>query len=286
MAIDYERLLALKIPDTEQTYTHRDVILYNLSVGFGEDPLAADQLPFVYERNLRVAPTMAVVLAHPGFWVKNLDSGIDWVKVVHSDQALTLHKPLPAAATVVGHTRVVDIIDKGAGKGAFVRAERVVSDKASGEALCTVVQTMYCRGDGGFGGPARAVPPPHAIPERTPDLQRTARTSIGLALLYRLNGDWNPLHADPAVARAAGFDRPILHGLATYGIATRAITETACAGDVSLIREIDGRFTSPVFPGETLRTDIWQDGRTVSFRTTVVERNVVAIDRGKVLLAG
>ncbi|HEX7127508.1 MAG TPA: MaoC/PaaZ C-terminal domain-containing protein [Thermodesulfobacteriota bacterium] len=281
MAIDYERLLALRIPDAEHRYTERDTILYALGVGLGHDPVDEAQLAFVYEPGLRVLPTMATILGYPGFWMRDLDTGIDWVRVVHGEQGLVLHRPLPASGTVVGKTRVVDVVDKGPGKGALVYAERKVYEPASGELLATLTQTTVCRGDGGFGGPPRPTRRPHPIPERAPDLACDLPTSPQAALLYRLSGDLNPLHADPAVARRAGFPRPILHGLATYGVAGHALLRTVCGYDTGRLVAMDARFSAPVFPGETIRTEIWRDGARVSFRARVVERDVVVLDNGR-----
>jgi acyl dehydratase len=284
MAIDYDKLINLDIPQTTQQYAPRDAILYALSLGYGSDPLDATQLPLVYEEGLRTVPTMGVVLAHPGYWPRTLDSGLDWVRIVHAEQALELHKPLPPEARVIGVSRIVDIVDKGAGKGALITYERRILEAGSNEPLCTITQTMLARGDGGFGGPQRKSDPPPAIPERAPDLQADLSTPPNMALLYRLNGDWNPLHADPAVARKAGFDRPILHGLATWGIAGRAIMQEVVACDGGRIASIFGRFTAPAYPGETFRTQIWVDGPEVRFRVRSVEREIVVIDNGRVLL--
>jgi acyl dehydratase len=281
MAIDYDKLLALKIPDVEQTYGPKDCILYALGLGFGLDPMNGNELPFVYEKNLKVMPTQANVIAYPGLWVRDLDTGMDWVKIVHGEQAMTIHKPLPASGTVVGKTRVLDAIDKGAGKGAIVYSERKITDKASGELLCTIVQTTFGRGDGGFGGPARPQRPVHALPERAPDIVCDLPTRPEAALIYRLSADMNPLHADPAVAKAAGFARPILHGLATFGVAGHAIVKEMCGYAPEKLKSIAARFSAPVFPGETIRTEMWKDGNIVSFRCRVVERDVVAINNGK-----
>lgn len=284
MAIDYERLLALKIPDSQQRYVPKDAMLYALSLGVGANPVDAGQLRFCFEEGLQVLPTMGVVLAHPGYWVRALDTGIDWVRTVHAEQGLVLHEPLPPQADVIGYSRVVDAIDKGKDKGAFVSYERRIVHRDTGAPLCTISQTMFCRGDGGFGGPQRSLPAPHPIPERAPDALCDLPTLPQTALLYRLNGDWNPLHADPSVAARAGFERPILHGLATYGIAGYAIVRTLLNYDAQRIASIFGRFTAPVYPGETLRTEMWQDGRVISFRVRAVERDLVAINNGRVEL--
>jgi acyl dehydratase len=281
MAIVYEKLLALKIPEVAQAYTEKDAILYALGVGLGQDPSNADELSFLYEENIKALPTFAVVLGWPGFWARDLDTGIDWVKLVAGEQGLTLHRPLMPRGIVVGRTRVTEIIDKGPGKGALVYSERTVIDQASGAPIATVTQTTFCRGDGGFGGPAREAPPVHPVPERAPDLLCDLPTRPETALIYRLSGDPNPLHVDPAVAKAAGFPRPILHGLATFGIAGHALLKSFCGYDPARLAAIAGRYSAPVFPGETIRTEMWRDGTVVSFRARVVERDVVALSNGR-----
>lgn len=281
MPILYDKLLALKIPDVEQSYGPKDCMLYALGVGLGLDPVDEAQLAFVYEQHLKVLPTMAVVIGYPGFWAKELDTGIDWVKVVAGEHSLVLHRPLTPSGTVTSRTRVLDVIDKGAGKGAIVYSERTIDDKASGEQIATIVQTTFCRGDGGFGGPPRETRPVHPIPERAPDLVCDLPTRPEAALIYRLSADPNPLHADPAVAKAAGFPRPILHGLATFGVSGHAIIKSLCGYDPARLTAIAGRFSAPVFPGETIRTEMWRDGRVVSFRARVVERDVIALNNGR-----
>ena len=281
MPIEYDKLLALEIPEVVQTYTEKDAILYALGVGLGHDPTNPDELPFVYEKNFKVLPTFAAVLGWPGFWARDLDTGIDWVKLVAGEQGLVLHRPLKPRGTVVGKTRVTEIIDKGPGKGALVFSERTVTDQESGEKIATATQTTFCRGDGGFGGPPREAPPPHPIPERPPDLVRDLPTRPEAALIYRLSGDPNPLHVDPAVAQAAGFPRPILHGLATFGVAGHAVLKSLCGYNPARLVSIAGRFSAPVFPGETIRTEMWNDGHAVSFRARVLERDVIALNNGR-----
>jgi acyl dehydratase len=281
MTIVYDKLLALKIPDSEQTYSQRDAIFYALSLGLGQNPVNADELAFVYEQNLKVLPTFPCVVAHPGFWARDLDTGIDWVKGVHGEHRLDLHKPLAPSGTLVGTTRVLDVVDKGPGKGALIFSQRKVRDKASGELLATVTQTSFCRGDGGFGGPLRPTPAPHALPDRAPDVSCDLPTRPEMALLYRWNADLNPLHADPAIAAQAGYPRPILHGLATFGVAGHAILKTMCGYDPSRFKSIAGRFSAPVYPGETIRTEMWRDGPVVSFRARIADRDVVVLNNGR-----
>lgn len=285
MAIVYDKLMALKIPQVERSYTQRDSIFYALSLGLGQDPVKADELPFVYEDHVKVLPTFPVVVAQPGFWARDLDTGIDWVKVLHGEHDLVLHKPLPPSGTVTSRTRVLDVIDKGAGKGALVYSQRTVHDKASGELYATITQTSFCRGDGGFGGPQKAAPEPHVLPARMPDVICDLPTRPEMALLYRWNADMNPLHADPAIAKAAGFPRPILHGLGTFGVAGHAILREMCGYDPARFKSIAVRFSAPVYPGETIRTEMWRDGAVVSFRARVVERDVVALNNGRAEIA-
>jgi acyl dehydratase len=239
----------------------------------------------VYEDELRVLPTMAVVLGYPGFWLKEPDTGVDWRKVLHGEQGLILHQPLPAQASVIGRTRVTEIVDKGPGKGAMLYSERDVIEKASGAVLCTLTSCSVLRGEGGFGGPSGPVPTPHAVPERAPDVALDLPTLPQAALIYRLSGDYNPLHADPKVAAAAGFPRPILHGLCTFGVAGRALLRACCGNDQTKLKSIDVRFTAPVFPGETIRTEIWLEPGAASFRARVVERDAIVLNNGRVVLA-
>jgi acyl dehydratase len=285
MAIDYDRLMALELPDIEHSYAARDTMLYALGLGFGQDPMNEADLRFVYEKDLQALPTMACVLAPSGRAMREANSGIDWAKVVHGEQSFRLHRPLPAAATVVARPRITDVVDKGAGKGAVLATERTLTDKATGERLATLTHTTFCRADGGFGGPRRPSPPPAAVPERAPDAVCDLATRPEIALIYRLSGDYNPLHSDPAHARAAGFPRPILHGLATFGIAGRAILQTLCAYDPRRLVAMEGRFSAPVYPGETIRTEMWVDGTSVRYRTRIAERDVTAISNGRAEIA-
>lgn len=282
MAVDYETLMALKVPDSTQLYTAKDSILYALGIGIGADPMDETQLRFVYEKDLRAVPTQALVLALPGMWVR--DSGLDYAKVVHGEQSAEFHAPIPAEGEVSATLRITDIIDKGEGKGALVYAERVLRDVATGTKLATLRQSIFARGDGGIGGPAKAQPPVHALPDRAPDGMVSLATVPQQALIYRLSGDWNPLHAEPAMAQRVGFPGPILHGLATFGVAGHALLKGVCGYDPDRLASIAGRFTAPVFPGETFETDYWVEGEEVSFRTRVAGRDAVAINNGRAVL--
>ena len=285
MPIVYEKLLALKIPEVEHSFGPKDCILYALGLGLGQDPMNEDELAFVYEKNLKALPTFALVQGYSPYWLRNPESGVNWTKVVHGEQGLTLHKPVKTQGTVIGRTRIVEVIDKGEGKGALVFSERTVTDKASGALLATLTQTTFCRADGGFGGPPREAPAPHPLPERAPDLVCDLPTRPEMALIYRLSGDVNPLHAEPEFARAAGFPRPILHGLATFGVAGHALLKSLCGYDPTRLAAMAGRFSAPVYPGETIRTEIWRDGKVASFRARVLERDVVAVNNGRADIA-
>ena len=281
MPLNAEKLLTLKIPDVEHSYGPKDCILYALGLGLGRDPLDADQLAFVYEKNLKVLPTFALVQGYTAYWLRRPEVGVTWEKVVHGEQGLVLHKPVAPEGTVIGRTRVLDVVDKGEGRGALVYSQREIIDRASGALLATLKQTTFCRADGGFGGPKREVPPPHALPARAPDGVCDLPTRPEMALIYRLSGDTNALHVDPDFAKAAGFPRPVLHGLATFGVAGYALLKTVCGYEPARLTAMSGRFSAPVFPGETIRTEYWRDGSVLSFRARVIEREVVAIDHGR-----
>lgn len=284
--IVYEKLLALKIPEVEHSFGPKDCILYALGLGLGQDPLNEDELAFVYEKNLKALPTFALVQGYSPYWLRNPDSGVNWTKVVHGEQGLTLHKPVKTQGTVIGRTRIVEVIDKGEGKGALVFSERKITDKTSGALLATLTQTTFCRADGGFGGPPREAPAPHPLPARPPDLVCDLPTRPEMALTYRLSGDVNPLHAEPEFAKAAGFPRPILHGLATFGVAGHALLKSLCGYDPARLAAMAGRFSAPVYPGETIRTEIWRDGNVISFRALVPARNIVAMSNGRAEIKG
>ena len=278
MPINRNQLLDWPFPDVRQSYTERDTMLYALGLGLGADPLDPVQLRFVYEDGLQTLPTMGVILGYPGFWLSDPRTGADWKKLLHGEQSVEIIRPLPAAGSVIGRTRVVNVIDKGPGKGALVYTERTITDASSGGLLCRQQSTTFLRGDGGCGGPSGPTPPPPSIPGRAPDHEVAHPTLPQAALIYRLSGDPNPLHADPAVAKTAGFDRPVLHGLCTFGIAGYAVVAGAAGGDPARVRALSARFSAPVFPGETVDTALWLEADTVAFRSRVRERGVVVLN--------
>lgn len=285
MPLDYEKLVNYRIPEVEQHYTRRDTILYALGVGLGADPCDAQQLKYVYEEGLVALPTMTIILGYPGAWHVQADVGITRSHVVHGEQGFTIEHPLPVEGTVVGTTDIEGVIDKGKDRGALVMTRTTVRDKASGATYCTLTSTSFCRADGGFGGPAGPVREPHALPERKPDATCDLPTLPQAALIYRLSGDYNALHADPEYAKKAGFKMPILHGRCTFSISGHALLKTCCGYDASRLKAMEGRFSSPVYPGETIRTELWFDGRIVSFRSTVPARNVTVLNNGRAEIA-
>lgn len=284
MAIDYSSLMARTFAERTHSYSWRDSVLYALGLGLGSDPLNAEELRYVFEKDLRAMPTMAVVLGHPGFWVSEPDTGIDFTKVVHGEQSLTIHAPLQSEGTLIARNSIDEILDKGEGRGAIIRVRRDLIDQATGQVQSTQVMSMFCRNDGGFGGPATGKPQPEVvIPDRAPDISVSRAVPAQAALIYRLSADLNPLHADPEVAAAAGFPAPILHGLGTFGIAGYSILAGAGSREPETLRELSCRFSAPLFPGETLRTDIWSNGDQMVFRSTAVERDKIVLDRGRAL---
>ena len=282
MPINYEKLIKSVIPEVEQRLTRRDTMLYALGVGLGADPCDPHQLKFVFEPKLEALPTMAIVLGHVGPWyVDQPDIGITRTHVVHGEQGFRIVKPLPVEGNLVGKMRVTGVVDKGQGKGALIMTETTVREKESGDVVCTLASTSFCRADGGFGGPTGPTRTPHALPETPPQDICDLPTLPQAALIYRLSGDYNPLHADPGYARKAGFEMPILHGRCTFSIAGHAVLKTLCGYDPARLVAMEGRFSSPVYPGETIRTEMWRNGNVISFRSTVPARGVTVLNNGR-----
>lgn len=285
MPLNLDALRGWTFEDRHQTYTDRDTMLYALSIGFGADPLDERELRFVYERELKAVPSMAATLCHLGPWIGDTRTGATRTQVVHGEQRMFFHATLPASGSLTARSRVVGVEDKGADKGALVHVERVISAAGSTQPLITIVHTSFCRADGGFGasfGPTFSL---HTLPTRAPDRVDLIATRADAALLYRLNVDRNPLHADPEVARRAGFARPILHGLCTYGMAARALLTGWLGHDAARLGSLETRFSSAVMPGETLRFDTWRDGDVLSFQAYVVERDRKVLDNGRATIA-
>lgn len=276
--IDPAALLARPPVETRHSLTARDTILYALGIG-------AEELDFVFEAQLQALPMMAVTLAYPGFFWREPEYGADWKRILHGEQSITIHRPLPAEGEFIGRTRLEAVEDKGADKGAVVLATRTIED-ADGILYATDRRTAFLRGDGGCGSAGPPIPRPAPAPaDRAPDITVTLPTAPNQALLYRLSGDLNPLHIDPEVARAAGFERPILHGLCTYGIAGRALLRALAGNSPAQLRQLDARFSAPVYPGETIEVQIWRlSDRQARFEARVTERDVRVLTHGHVEL--
>lgn len=285
MPIQYPEILDVAAPDQLWTWTESDTILYGLCLGFGSDPLDTNNLRYVLEPGLKAMPTLPTVIAwtaEPTF----TRLGIDPALALHGEQKIELHRPVPAAWTARFSGRVLSVVDKGRDKGAIVVTQHTLADNATGELVATLTTTCFARGEGGGGGTTPSNPP-HPIPARAPDASVRYPTRPDLALLYRLTGDRNPLHADPAAAREGGFDRPILHGLCSFGMTCRAVLQTFGNDDPARIASHQARFVSPVFPGDILTVTMWRDDPgIVSFEARVEERGVKVIGNGKTVLRG
>jgi acyl dehydratase len=283
MPLNYQQILAFEPIETRQIFSARDTILYAFGIGLGRaaviDPIARR---FVYEGGLQTLPTMCSVLASAGFWLKDPKYEIDWRQVLHGEQSIELHMPLPVEGDVTARQRIDAVDDKGAGKAAVIYTVTELRDTTRGTLLATCRRSMFARGAGGFDGPS-ATPLTHGFDAatRAADVVVELATRPEQALIYRLSGDYNPLHADPAVAAAAGFPAPILHGLATYGIGGWAAVRTLCDGDPTRLVRYDARFAGPVYPGETLRVEFWRQAPSrATMRMTVVERDAPALVNG------
>jgi acyl dehydratase len=281
MTIDPQRLLALELSDHEFEWRQRDCQLYALATGFGQDPVDERELRYVLEgTGFAVSPTAAITLYYDDRWMR--ESGVNLAMSLHGEQRNVFHRPIPAAGRARVSSRITGIYDKGPGRGLLVVCEQTMREAATGEPIATNIITNFARADGGIGFSSGPAPQPHVLPSRPPDVAIEQQTRPEQALLYRLCGDRNPLHADPATAQAAGFSRPILHGMCTYGFAARAILGHVCDYDAVRLKTIGARISAPVYPGDVLRTEIWQDGGLVSFRTTVPARdNVVVLNNGR-----
>lgn len=276
MPIDRLAALSAEPSRTERSWTERDVLLYHLSLGAGADAERGPELTLTYERDLQVLPTFALVAGDgisagersPASMVlPGID--IDLRKILHAGQSLTVHRPIPTSGSVQVAQRVAAVWDKG--KAAVVELQQEATDP-SGDLLWTTTMQIWARGEGGFGGE----PGPEqvwSVPDRGPDVVVQAATSPTQALLYRLNGDLNPLHVDPELARQVGFERPILHGLATYGIVTKQLVEQVLNGDVDRLGTVSVRFAGILMPGESVHTSFWLEGADVWFSAVCPERD-------------
>jgi acyl dehydratase len=281
MALNYDAIMGYRPADIAVDYGARDCILYALGIGLGMDPLDTAQLRFVYEKNLVAFPTMAAVLGWPGRMV-DPRFGIDTRMVVAASLKVVLHRPLPTRAKLVSTPRVKEVVDLGADSAAIVLSTRELATP-DGEKIATVDSSNLARKHGGFGGKVTQAPQPHAVPASAPQTICDLPTPTNLALLYRLNGDENPLHVEPELARKVGFDRPILHGAASFGIAAHAVLRQIDYRAEAL-HSIEARFARPVFPGDTLRTEIWRDGNRISFQCRAGGRDDIVLSNGLAVL--
>ncbi len=283
MPIDHQALLNTVLSDVPVSFDEQDVMLYSLGVGLGSNPLDPAELPYVCEHaGLRTLPTFASMIIPDTIMA---ESGCDMWSLVHRAQSLEFFRPLPAAATLLANQRVVSVSDRGDRIGAEIEIETELRLARDDTVICTGGSRVIARSDGGFGGAPPPVRSRHRMPNRESDLICMVETRPDQALLFRLSGDRNPLHADPQTARGAGFEQPILHGRCTYGIACHAILKTVCNYDFTLIKGFDARFSSPVYPGDVITTEMWQEGNVVSFRCLVKERDVVVLSDGRCILA-
>ena len=284
MPIDLARAVGAQLPAEDFSWTASDVLLYHLALGAGGDPVDPRELRYVLEDALQVLPTFAVVaqtvhrfeppaVEYPGI-------SIDLAKVLHGTQRIDVHRPLPAHGKARATARVKGVYDKGS--AAVVETETLVTD-LDGEPLWTNTSSIFARGEGGFGGDRGPSGPPPP-PERVPDAVIVTPTAPQQALWYRLLGDRNPLHSHPEFAAGAGFPRPILHGLCTYGMVAKAVVDAELSGDVTRVAGYGVRFAGVVFPGETLRTSVWREGDRLVLVTTVDERDGAAALTGAELV--
>lgn len=288
--IDSDRLLGLKPAEVPYAYSERDTMMHGLGVGLGMDPMDQRQLPFVYDgAGLRTFPTMCACLG----WIDMLrdpathdtQAGVDASQTVVAEVAIQQHAPLPAAGNGKARNFVAEVVDKGPGKPAFLRTRREVFAE-NGALMATMDTWLFVRGGGGFGGTSSGGPERVEMPVRAPDDTCSLGTSPNMALLYRLSlGDRNALHADPDFAKRVGFGRPILHGIASFSVAVHAVLRTFLDYDPLRYGRGKARFVAPVFPGDTIATEMWRVPDAVLFRSKAVERNVLVMDEGRLAIA-
>ncbi|HEY1545374.1 MAG TPA: MaoC/PaaZ C-terminal domain-containing protein [Xanthobacteraceae bacterium] len=277
MPLDYQRIMAYRPADMPIDYGPRDCIIYALGIGIGMDPMDWGQLKFVYEKGLAAFPSMAVVLGRHGPLLKP-EFGVDQRMMVAAALKIVLHEPLAVAAKLTARPRVREVIDKGTNSAAIIEMTRDLL-APDGRVVATVDNSTLVRKHGGFGGKVREIAPPHEVPTRTPDAVVDLPTPGNLALVYRLTGDENPLHSDPDRARSVGFPRPILHGAATFGIASHAVVRHIGYRSEDL-GAVEARFVRPVYPGDTLRTELWREGNRLSFQCSAAGRDGLVLTNG------
>jgi acyl dehydratase len=284
MPIDPDKARGTKLPESESAYTQDQVILYHLGLGAGENATDPKELEYTYEKNLKVLPSFAVIPASGSMGGIGNIPGLQFnlAMLLHGEQEIILHKPLPTSAKLVTSAHIPEIYDKG--KAALVILEAEAKDAESGDPLFTNRFSLFIRGEGGFGGDAGPKAGNQA-PDRAPDGVIERRTLPQQALIYRLSGDKNPLHADPEFAKMAGFDTPIIHGLCSYGIACKAIVDEVLGGDVAQVARYQARFAGVAFPGETYRISYWKDGaKRILLEAASAERDAKIISNAVIEL--
>lgn len=271
-------------------YAEHDVIRYALSCGMGADPTDSQQLCFVYEKDLKVLPSMAAVIGSPGSWWRIPETHVTWQHVLHAQQDVSFHQPMPIRGVMHARNRVTHLHDRGFEKGAVAGLVREIFDDKN-QHIATASRIEVLRADGGFSEKdGHHDSPPARLPDIPKNLGSPTIHDLFIlpqgALLYRLNGDPNPLHADPAVAKQAGFMKPIFHGLGSFGFAAHAILKSCCNFNPHALKRLALRFTSPVYPGETLRFSIWRrNAHLVNFQAHSKEREILVLDCGLAELA-
>ena len=277
MPINYDEIMSMTSENVEISYSDKDSILYSLGVGLGNDPMNMAELKYVYENSQVALPSMATNFQYHSPLL--LKANINFILVVHGEQKLSFSNPLPVSGDFISNAKVIGCYDKGAGKGAIIDVETTINLKKDNTEICKLVSTTFARGDGGFGGPES---PKSEIfrPEGDPDFVHEIKTKPDQALIFRLSGDFNPLHSDPNFAKTAGFEKPILHGMCTYGIACRSLGESVGEGDTKRLKKFDCRFSSPVYPGETIVTEMWKNNNKVYYQSKVKERDKIVIKNG------
>ncbi|XP_074556529.1 enoyl-CoA hydratase 2, peroxisomal [Curcuma longa] len=296
-AIDPELVISHRFSETSFCYTERDVALYALGIGTcSGDAVDEKELIYVYHKNgqkfIKVFPTFAALFPFArGLGLEGIHGlQYDPRLLLHGQQYIEIYRPLPSNSCILNKVKVAGLHDKG--KATIIEIETTSYIKESGEVLCMNRSSIYLRGSGGFSSASQpysyktysdSQPSRFSIPKHQPTAIFEETTQLSQALLYRLSGDYNPLHSDPMIAQVAGFARPILHGLCTLGFAVRAIIRSFCDGEATAVKNIFGRFLLHVYPGETLVTEMWLEGSRAIYQTKVKERNRVVLS-GYVLL--
>jgi acyl dehydratase len=281
MPIDLDKVVGASLPEVTGSWDEDDVILYHLGVGAGDPPTSPNELSYCYEAALRVLPSFATIPPFAAMLNIGALDGMDVnpALILHGEQEIELHRSLPVSATARSESRVSGVYDKS--KAALVVLQTVTADGKG--PLFTNRASLFVRGEGGFGGDP-GPPSPVGPPERDPDLVVECRTLPQQALLYRLSGDKNPLHADPAFAALGGFDRPILHGLCSFGIVCKAVVDHALGGEPDKVAAYGARFSGVLFPGETLSISMWTAPDAVLVSAECVERSSPVLTNGRIRL--